>query len=793
MNRIKLLAQYYVDLMVKLGIVRFSLLLATALVALALLVQIGVTLFLQGQVHGIDVVRSVFFGLLITPWAVYFLSVVVEQQEESRQRLSALVSKLEEMRARDLQLNAQLQEKIQQLSLENEERCKAEHARQLAIEDLENEVFEREQAQIQLAQQSALLRSFLDASPDLVYYRNENGQFSGCNRAMELLTGKSEKQLIGLTAWEVYSKDIAAKVVETDTNVFQHNMPLTYELWLDYPDGRKACFELRKVPFYDRNGVRCGLMGFGRDITERKRYQEAQEKASRDKTTFISTISHELRTPLNGIVGLSRILLDTELSPEQQKYLKTIHLSAITLGHIFNDIIDMDKLDRRRLDVAAKPVDFTGLLSDLENLSGLQAEQKGLKFQLIRHEPLPDCIEADGTRLRQILWNLVGNAMKFTREGGVTVSVHAERDAAQTRLSFAVQDTGIGIPAAELDKIFAMYYQVKGQDGRLNPTGTGIGLAVSRKLAQMMGGDIQVTSEEGKGTCFTLTVSVRELAAAQPEDAPVAECVQRPLHILLVEDIELNVIVARSVLQKLGHTLDVAMTGADAFSLFDPSRYDLVLLDIQLPDMTGFDIARRWRETYTQLPPLVALTANVLKDKSEYLIGGMDDALSKPLSVQALQAMLQRQLPQPAELPVSTPQPTPAADDKAAPAPSALLDLTMLEQYLELVGPTLMLSNLDLFEKVMPDYLAILDSNMTAKDQKGIVSEAHKIKGAAGSVGLKHIQQLAQQAQSPDLPAWWDNVADWVDEIHREWRNDVQLLRGWLQSQTPAEQGKKTR
>ncbi|MCX9458506.1 aerobic respiration two-component sensor histidine kinase ArcB, partial [Vibrio cholerae] len=139
---------------------------------------------------------------------------------------------------------------------------------------------------------------------------------------------------------------------------------------------RKACFELRKVPFYDRNGVRCGLMGFGRDITERKRYQEAQEKASRDKTTFISTISHELRTPLNGIVGLSRILLDTELSPEQQKYLKTIHLSAITLGHIFNDIIDMDKLDRRRLDVAAKPVDFTGLLSDLENLSGLQAEQK---------------------------------------------------------------------------------------------------------------------------------------------------------------------------------------------------------------------------------------------------------------------------------------------------------------------------------------------------------------------------------------------------------------------------------
>lgn len=778
MNRIKILAQYYVDLMVKLGIVRFSILLATVLVALALVVQIGVTLFLQGSVHGIDVVRSVFFGLLITPWAVYFLSVVVEQQEESRQRLANVVSKLEEMRERDLQLNAQLQEKIQQLSLENEERCKAEHARQIAMEDLENEVYEREQAQIQLAQQGALLRSFLDASPDLVYYRNEQGQFSGCNRAMELLAGKVEKQLIGLTPWDVYSKDVANKVVETDADVFQHNMPLTYEQWLDYPDGRKACFELRKVPFYDRQGVRRGLMGFGRDITERKRYQEAQEKASRDKTTFISTVSHELRTPLNGIVGLSRILLDTELTTEQHKYLKTIHLSAITLGHIFNDIIDMDKLDRRRLEVFKKPTDFIGLISDLENLSGLLAEQKGLKFQLVRHEPLPDWIEADGTRLRQILWNLIGNAMKFTQEGGVTLTLSAERQHDSILLSFSVQDTGVGIPAAEIDKIFAMYYQVKGQDGRLNPTGTGIGLAVSRRLAQMMGGDIHVTSELNTGSCFTLEISCKELQTPATETqntpAPIS-----PLHILLVEDIELNVVVARSVLEKLGHSLDVAMTGEQALQLYQPDKYNLVLLDIQLPDMTGFDIACHLRERYSALPPLVALTANVLKDKSEYLARGMDDALSKPLSVKALQAMLTRQLP---VAKVSN-ELTATANNPIEQEPvdqERHLNTEMLGQYLELVGPALMLNNVDLFEKMLPEYLAILDSNMTARDQDGIVSEAHKIKGAAGSIGLKYIQQLAQQAQSPDLPTWWDNVDDWVDEIHRGWRTDVALLRQWI-------------
>lgn len=420
MKQIRVLAQYYVDLMVKLGLVRFSILLASVLVILAIVVQMAVTMLLRGEVESIDVVRSVFFGLLITPWAVYFLSVVVEQLEESRQRLSKLVNKLEEMRYRDLELNQQLKNNISQLNQEIAEREKAEDARLQVLDTLQHEIDQREQAQIELEQQSALLRSFLDASPDLVYYRNENEEFSGCNRAMELLTGKSEKQLIGLKPEDVYDEDIAKKVIETDEKVFRHNVSLTYEQWLVYPDGRKACFELRKVPFYDRVGKRHGLMGFGRDITERKRYQDALENASRDKTTFISTISHELRTPLNGIVGLSRILLDTELNQEQLNYLKTIHVSAITLGNIFNDIIEMDKLERRKVQLDNQPIDFTGFLTDLENLSGLLVQPKKLDFTLEHQPNLPHKILADGTRLRQILWNLIGNAVKFTQKGAST-------------------------------------------------------------------------------------------------------------------------------------------------------------------------------------------------------------------------------------------------------------------------------------------------------------------------------------------------------------------------------------
>lgn len=544
---------------------------------------------------------------------------------------------------------------------------------------------------------------------------------------MELLTGKSEKQLVHLKPADVYSPEAAAKVIETDEKVFRHNVSLTYEQWLDYPDGRKACFEIRKVPYYDRVGKRHGLMGFGRDITERKRYQDALERASRDKTTFISTISHELRTPLNGIVGLSRILLDTELTAEQEKYLKTIHVSAVTLGNIFNDIIDMDKMERRKVQLDNQPVDFTSFLADLENLSALQAQQKGLRFNLEPTLPLPHQVITDGTRLRQILWNLISNAVKFTQQGQVTVRVRYDEG---DMLHFEVEDSGIGIPQDELDKIFAMYYQVKDSHGGKPATGTGIGLAVSRRLAKNMGGDITVTSEQGKGSTFTLTIHAPSVAeevddAFDEDDMPLPA-----LNVLLVEDIELNVIVARSVLEKLGNSVDVAMTGKAALEMFKPGEYDLVLLDIQLPDMTGLDISRELTKRYPRedLPPLVALTANVLKDKQEYLNAGMDDVLSKPLSVPALTAMIKKfwDTQDDEESTVTTEE-----NSKS----EALLDIPMLEQYLELVGPKLITDGLAVFEKMMPGYVSVLESNLTAQDKKALLRKDIKLKVRRGQWG----------------------------------------------------------
>ncbi|NVJ10909.1 response regulator, partial [Myxococcus sp. AM001] len=264
-----------------------------------------------------------------------------------------------------------------------------------------------------------------------------------------------------------------------------------------------------------------------------------------------------------------------------------------------------------------------------------------------------------------------------------------------------VEDSGIGIPEAEQDKIFAMYYQVKDSHGGKPATGTGIGLAVSRRLARNMGGDISVTSQPGKGATFTLNVHAPAIAE-EVEDTLAEDDMPLPaLNVLLVEDIELNVIVARSVLEKLGNSVDVAMTGKAALEMFEPGEYDLVLLDIQLPDMTGLDISRELKQRFAadELPPLVALTANVLKNKKEYLDAGMDDVLSKPLSVPALTAMIKKFWDAPDE----EAQEAPAADLHKA---DAVLDTDMLEQYIELVGPKLINNGLAVFEKMMPGYMS---------------------------------------------------------------------------------------
>jgi two-component system aerobic respiration control sensor histidine kinase ArcB len=741
---LKTWGNYYVAFLKRLGAFRFSLLLAVAIISTDFILQLFLAHYFSESLDIVDVSRSFILGLLITPWVVYFLTVVVDDLEEARESLDRTV------------------EELQVIVINDQQKAIA----------LENEINEHKKSQSQLEQSAILLRSFLDTSPDLFFHRDLKGCFASCNKAMEQLTGKTEKQLIGLTLFDIFPESYAKVANLRDQRVQETTREQIHEHWLHYPNGRKAYFEIRVLPLYNNQKQCVGIIGFGRDITERKKNQEFLEKASRDKTTFISTISHELRTPLNGIVGLSRMLLDEQLSPEQVKYLKTIHMSAVTLGHIFNDIVDLDKLDRRRFKLVCESIDMSDFISDLRSLAFIQTEQKGLSLNFEQSGVLPEYIGVDATRLRQVLWNIINNAVKYTEQGSVTIRCLCEyKDATRVRLSFAVQDSGIGIPADQLDKIFAMYYQVKGNSRAI---GTGIGLAVSSQIVEAMGGELTVSSELGRGSIFTLSIPVLATNESRHKTLLPASF---SLSILLVEDIDLNILVATSLLEKLGHKVDSAKNGAQVLEKVANKKYQLILMDIQLPDMDGYQVAKQLRQVYgTHLPPIVALTANVFADKQYFIERGMDDALGKPLGVEALNEVLIR-LFVPEQKQTSTQVTLPCGKEKAT---EGLLNEVMLQELLDFIPVSVMLDNLAMFERMMPDYLQVLDSNRVAKDKNGIVNEAHKIKGAASSVGLKRIQELAQKVQSPDLPAWWDNIDDWIELIKLQYPNDIVEFKKWL-------------
>ncbi|OOF47987.1 hybrid sensor histidine kinase/response regulator [Rodentibacter trehalosifermentans] len=607
MKHLKSLAQRYIDWLIRLGRVKFSLLGVFLLAIFALSLQILLSLFIIGDIYWIDIARSIIFGLMSAPFVIYFFAVLVERLETSRSQLSRSVTELKK---------------------EVSERKQTENKLSIALDNL--------------------------------------------------------------------------------------------------------------------------------------------EEIHRDKSNLMATISHELRTPLNGIIGLSRILLDGDLTPEQQSYLKTINVSAVNLGHIFSDIIDLNKLDTKRLELNLQPTNLNALLNDIQNFAVLMAEPKNLKFSLEITSNLPDLLYLDSARLSQILWNLIANAVKFTEKGEIKLVVSASEN---DTYHFSVSDTGTGIAQCEWDNIFKMYYQVK--ENKKRSSGSGIGLAISKNIALLMQGDIWVESQIGKGSIFHLNIQAKE---AHPI---VDHSFSQPLNlaVLLIEDIELNIIVAKNVLEKLGHRVDVAMNGKEAIQLFERNFYDIVLLDIKLPDMSGFDIAAHLRQQYEEgiydfLPPLVAFTANVMKNEEEYQAKGMDGVLRKPLALDELKRCLYHFF----------------ADENVAADHEVKAQLShpsLNTELIDVLGKTQAKQNLILFKQIMPIYLQELNDAFTGYltdqiSQKELVDIAHKIKGAAGSTGLITLQQLAEKMQCNQEPDWEDNIEDCLNELNTHWQTNVKELEEYL-------------
>ena len=374
------------------------------------------------------------------------------------------------------------------------------------------------------------------------------------------------------------------------------------------------------------------------------------------------------------------------------------------------------------------------------------------------------------------------NAVKFTQQGSVSFSVAATLpEDGQCCVTFKITDTGVGIPESELDKIFAMYYQVQ-QPEHYSATGTGIGLAICEQMVTRMKGHIGVSSEVGKGTTFTVELPLSlSKAAMQVEELQV-----KGLNILLVEDIELNVMVAKALLEKLGQNVDVAMTGEDAIDQVRNHQYDLILLDIQLPDMTGFDIAKALAdENLVGDTKIVALTANVIKTREDYLNNGMQDVISKPVKKSRVIEVFNKLFVK-EKTKVSIEGSATTQEQQKEEQLVSILDIELLEMFLETIGVDMLRNSSAVLQEKMPEYIDDLVANLTAKDKDEVCLQAHKIKGAAGSVGLTRVGRIANQIQQCDYPAWWQNVDNWVEELQQAYQKDMLKLDDWLKQNEEA-------
>jgi PAS domain S-box-containing protein len=546
------------------------------------------------------------------------------------------------------------------------------------------DVTERKKSEDQAYETAAELRALFQAFPDLFLRIDREGNILDCKGGQSSDPFLSADKFTDRNLKDILPSDVVEQFGEAQDKVRKTGTLEVIEFKAEGRQGEQI-YESRLLPLsWDhwiavlrnitaRKSGELKLTEYAQELERKNEELEAALATAREATQlrsrFLANMSHEIRTPMNGVLGMTDFLLATKLTSEQQEFAESIKRSADALLALINDILDLSKIEAGKLRLDRVPFQLGTTIAEIASLFALEARTKGLGFVSNVPSDLPRQVVGDPGRLRQVLRNLLGNALKFTDHGEIGVHVELLNEATNVvQIRFTVHDTGIGMPADQQSRLFESFTQGDGSSTRRHG-GTGLGLAISKQLVELLGGEIGVASEPGQGSRFWFTASFGKAAASAETPAPNPAAAQYPaarssakapitapprpqkpvvvashLRVLLAEDNEINQRITLRLLEKLGVPADAVVNGREAVQALEKRKYDLVLMDCQMPDMDGFEATAivRSREVGTHTP-ICALTANAMEgDRERCLAAGMDDYISKPVGLEKLQKAVDR-------------------------------------------------------------------------------------------------------------------------------------------------------